>query len=73
MKNAQADLEVQGNKMQEKYIRAKDVPKYLNCGKTKFYQLAKEPDFPKPIKIGAAISYVISELDLWMLSQRESA
>ena len=59
--------------MTEKYIRAKDVPLYINCGKTKFYQLVKDQDFPKPIKIGAAISYVISELDEWMLSQRESA
>ena len=59
--------------MQEKYMRAKDVPQYLNCGKTKFYQLVKDNEFPKPIKIGSAISYVISELDAWMLSQRESA
>jgi len=59
--------------MQKKYLRAKDVPQYLNCGKTKFYQLVKEPDFPKPIRIGTAISYVISELDVWMLSRRESA
>ena len=59
--------------MIQKYIRVKDVPQYINCCKTKFYQLVKEPDFPKPIKIGTAISYVIDELDVWMLSQRESS
>lgn len=40
---------------------------------TMFAQLAKRPDFPKPIKIGRRTFYVEHELDEFIASLRQSA
>ena len=42
-------------KLQDMRVRAKDAAKFLGVGQTKFYQLAKLPDFPKKVFIGETV------------------
>lgn len=47
-------------------IRATQAHHLLGIGRTRFWQLAKGPGFPRPVQIGArAKGYLIREIEEW--------
>ena len=54
-------------------LRPKRAQKKLDVGHSMFYELAKRPDFPRSISLGArARGYFEHELDAWLESRRDS-
>lgn len=58
--------------MSNRLIRIKELIKLTGLSKSYIYQLAKENQFPKPIKLiegGTASAWVLSEVNAWIDSR----
>jgi predicted DNA-binding transcriptional regulator AlpA len=56
------------------YLKSKEAWQYLNVSETEFYtRIVKEPDFPKPIRLGKKlVLYEKSELDAFMKRRKDA-
>ena len=57
-------------KIQPAVLRLSDLTRYLAVGRSRIYQLRREPDFPKPIRLGQrSVGWRRSEIDRWVESR----
>jgi len=57
--------------MNGEFLRPKQAAQLLGVGRTKFWMLSKEPDFPSAIRLGARLKvWAKRELEAWALSRR---
>lgn len=57
----------------DRILRAAEAARKLGLGRTSFYSLLKENDFPRPIALSArARGYSEHELDAWLASRPRS-
>ena len=57
----------------DRILRAAEAAQKLGLGRTSFYSLLKEKDFPRPIALSArARGYSERELDAWLASRPRS-
>jgi|TARA_R110002126_G_scaffold94099_2_gene222461 prophage regulatory protein len=58
------------NRHGDRILRAADAARKLGLGRTSFYNLLKEENFPRPIALGTrARGYSEHELDEWINSR----
>ena len=50
----------------------RECARLLDVGITKFWELARREDFPKPLKIGRLSRWPLSEVWAWSQAKRES-
>lgn len=62
------------SKNSNRLLRPSAVQNMLGIGKTTFFSLIKEPDFPKKVRISSqAIGFVEQEVIDWIESKKELA
>lgn len=52
-----------------KLIRQSTLLAQLDVGRTTLWSLRKDPDFPKPVKIGKTIAWRSDEVEQYILSR----
>ncbi len=52
-----------------KLIRQSTLLAHLDVGRTTLWSLRKDPDFPKPVKIGKTIAWRSDEVEQYILSR----
>ena len=54
----------------DRILRATEAARKLGLGRTSFYSLLKEDDFPRPLALSArARGYSEHELDVWLANR----
>ena len=53
------------------FLRTREAARFLGVGRTKFWSLAREPDFPRPVVLGPRLRvWPRKELEAWAMRRR---
>lgn len=52
-------------------LSVQDVSHIVNRGRTSLYQMMKDGDFPKAVKVGASTRWLSSDIEAWLQSLKE--
>ena len=52
-------------------LSVQDVSHIVNRGRTSLYQMMKDGDFPKAVKVGASTRWLATDIEAWLQSLKE--